>query len=320
MLYNLVCHFQERLDNLLRKELPIILKDKTSSANQISNSKIRRLIIAGAVSVNSNQIRVPSFEVHKGSTVSVVLESEKFFFEKQNDDIKFDVKDEDVLFEDEYLIVINKPAHFPTEETIVKGRDNLHNAVVRYLHSKNPTLRNPPYAGIMHRLDRETSGVILFTKTRTINSAIHDLFDSGDGATSEKVKRIFKTYVACVCFPKKTIDEKFSVNNFIGRISAKSQAGKWGILPKEKGGQKAITDFEVFMKKNDRLYLYAHPITGRTHQIRVHLASLGLPIIGDELYGGKKSSRMALHAFRLEFIHPITKKPLCIEAPLPKEF
>ena len=161
-----------RLDFLLREKLPSELK------TQISNGKIRRLIMAGCVKVNDFQTRNPSFVVKKNSKVSVLIDKEKLLSEKQTDDVKFEVTEKSVLYEDDYLIIVNKPSKFPTEKTVVQDRDNLHDAVVRYLWKKNPDLRNPPYAGIMHRLDRETSGVILFTKKREVNKAVFDMFDS----------------------------------------------------------------------------------------------------------------------------------------------
>ena len=170
MIYSFSTSEKIRLDEFLRRELPLKLNEPQNS----SNSKIRRLIVAGAVFVNSRQVRRPAFELRGHSNVSVDFDEEKFLYEKQPDDIKFELTEKDVLYEDEYLICVNKPSLFPTEETIVGGkkRDNLHDAVVRYLWAKNPSLRNPPYVGIMHRLDRETSGVILFTKQRIVNKQV----------------------------------------------------------------------------------------------------------------------------------------------------
>lgn len=164
----------QRLDIFLQKELPSKIK------GECSNSKIRRLIVAGAVSVNGRAVNRPAFELRGKSKVVVEFDKEKFFYEKQPDDIKFECSDKDVLFEDENLIFINKPSMFPVEQTITGNRANLHDAVVDYLWKKNSTLRNPPYVGIMHRLDRETSGVILFTKNRTINKAVSDMFQGHD--------------------------------------------------------------------------------------------------------------------------------------------
>ena len=152
------------LNSLLRSELPRLL------GTEVSNSKIRRLIVAGSVSVGGRQIRLPGFNLRAGSEVSVLIDEEKLFFEKQPDDINYELTPKDILFEDENIIVVNKPTHFPTEAGMVGSRDNLHAAIIRFLFERqkieHPNAKNPPYLGIMHRLDRDTSGVILFTKTR----------------------------------------------------------------------------------------------------------------------------------------------------------
>lgn len=310
-----------RLDVLLREKLLPLISGQGPA--EVSNSKIRRLIIAGAVRVDGRQSRVPAERLHSGSMVSAAIDGEKFFYEKQPDDIKFDVTKETVLFEDDVIIVVNKPACFPTEATIAGQRDNMHDAVVRWLWSQNPSLRNPPYAGIMHRLDRETSGVLLFTKQRTVNAAVHDMFERH---TARKV------YRAVVLYPEKnnifncrsSCAEELFVDNFLGRISVKSSAGKWGVVPESRGGLHAHTDFtllgEGMMSGTRVLYIEARPLTGRTHQIRVHLASLGMPIIGDELYGGPAAVRMFLHALSLTFPHPVSGTAVTVTAPLPPDF
>ena len=303
-----------RLDQLLRKELPALIN------KEVSNSKIRRLIVAGAVNVNGKQIRIPAYTVFAGSSVSVAVEEEKLFFEKQPDDIKYEVRAEDVLFEDDSIIVLNKPSHFPTEAGMVDSRDNLHAALVRYLFERqkieHPNAKNPPYAGIMHRLDRDTSGVILFTKKRDVNGACHDMFEN---------HRAKKEYIACVTSASPKVSDlkagkKFTVEFFMGRISPKGQAAKWGRLPKNKGGLSSNTDFEVLKKDGDKIFIRCSLYTGRTHQIRVHLSDSGLPLLGDELYGGKPFERIMLHAESLTFPHPVTKELIRVEAPLPEIF
>lgn len=316
-----------RLDSLLREKLPELTKI------EISNSKIRRLIMAGCIRVNGREVRIPSYTVFEKSTVEVFIDKEKLLYEKQADDISFEVNEESVLYEDEYLIFINKPAKFPTEKTIVTDRDNLHDAVVRYLWKKNPSLRNPPYVGIMHRLDKDTSGVILFTKKREVNKAIFDMFDSGklelneDGKNSQRP--VTKTYLALVKDSAK-IKNEFTVKNYLGRITAKSAGCKWGQVSEKSGGLISVTEFKVRKRENGYCLLECHPVTGRTHQIRVHLSGMGTPIVGDVIYGrtderanwnlkedsSGKAQRLMLHAESLELIHPVTKEKLFIKAGL----
>jgi len=282
-----------RIDEFLRNEIPGKVE------GECSNSKIRRLIVAGAVYVNGKSVTRPSFELRGKSRVVVEFDAEKFFYEKQPDDIKFEVSDKDVIFENDDLIFINKPAFFPVEQTIVGNRDNLHDAVVDYLWKRNPELRNPPYVGIMHRLDRETSGVILFTKTRTINKAVSEMFQAHD---------FVKKYVTVV--EKRDAlrgnfkpGNSFTVEMFMNRVSGKSSAGKWGSVPESKGGQYSKTSFKILSEckiEGCECYLVQCDLyTGRTHQIRVHLSSKGMPILGDEIYGGKSAKRIYLHASEL---------------------
>ena len=351
----------------------------------LSNSKIRRLLFSGNVMVAASPERKalqdqnggkkasqaqnqrggffvcknPAFSLKKNARVKVSLDQEKFFYEKQNDDIKFELDSSRVLYEDDAIIVVNKPPRFPTEPTFVQDRDNLRAAVIRYLHKKIGLEKNPPYCGIVHRLDRDTSGVILFSKRRDCNAALFAAFDSsrleegganvvgktkraagslglGSSLRSAQERAAKKIYVA-VCEPaalsglekdfvqgKKAgafkVGDNFSVQNYLGRVSLKSQAAKWGFVPKEKGGKFARTDFKVLEKLGGRLFVQAELFTGRTHQIRVHLSQRGLPILGDQLYGGAQAERIFLHALSLELPHPLTGKPLRFEAPLPPEF
>lgn len=298
--YKLSVHKKERLDIFLREQLPLVVNP--SLKDDLSNSKIRRLIIAGAVFVNGRQILKPSFDLYVNSTVDINFDEEKFLYEKTPDDIKFEVTEKSVLYEDENLIFIDKPAFFPVEQTITGNRDNLHDAIVRYLWNKNPELRNPPYVGIMHRLDRETSGVIIFTKSRTVNKAVHDLFENHQ-TVKEYLAIVTPDSKAVKKFKEDFVGKKITVEKYMGRISGKSQKGKWGELPESRGGQYSKTDFSVIGElsaEGKKCFLIECSLfTGRTHQIRVHLAEAGFPILGDELYGGETAKRLYLHACEL---------------------
>lgn len=309
-----------RLDEFLRVQLPLLFEGE---GKEVSNSKIRRVIVAGCIFVGGRQCRIPSFMLKPKSKVCAEINEDRFFFEKQPEDLDFVLTEENVLFEDESIIVVNKPAFLPTEGTIVESRKSMHSCVVEYLWKKNQSLRNPPYAGIMHRLDRETSGVLLFTKTRDVNKAVSDMFQNHTAV---------KTYRAVASLPECRIrsmqskspvfkaGECFTVENFIGRISAKSARCKIGLLPESKGGQYAKTEFTVAKIKGERLFLDCRLFTGRTHQIRVHLSLKGCPILGDELYGGSFHDRIMLHAMCLEFPHPVTGQMMKIDSPLPDGF
>ena len=337
------------LNDFLRRELP-----KALGGAEASNSKIRRLIFSGNVMVAASPDRKasqaqdqrggffvcknPAFALRKNARLKVSLDREKFFYEKQNDDIEFELDEPRVLYEDDAIIVVNKPPRFPSEPTFVQDRDNLRAAVIRYLHKKIGLDKNPPYCGMVHRLDRDTSGVILFSKQRAANAALFKAFDSSrleEGLASQE-RAAKKLYVA-VCQPAARfglakdfvqgqkagafkVGAFFSVQNYLGRVSPKSEAAKWGCVPKERGGKFARTDFKILKESGGRLFVQAELFTGRTHQIRVHLSQRGLPIVGDQLYGGRPAERIFLHALSLDLPHPLTGKPLHFEAPLPPEF
>ncbi|MBO7122689.1 MAG: RluA family pseudouridine synthase [Treponema sp.] len=382
------------LNDFLREELPNLLQDQNCAQNSlqakdcgaaakiaVSNSKIRRLIFSQNVFVCPNGSQAqdarrapnhkasqakdgdgffvcknPAFSLKKNARVKVLFDKEKFFYEKQNGDIEFELDDSRVLYEDDAIIVVNKPPHFPTEATFAQDRDNLRSAVVRYLHKKIGLDKNPPYCGIVHRLDRDTSGVILFSKKRTCNAALFAAFDSSEAAGSSGLasssgqgRAAKKIYVAvceaagsyglakssCITsnFGKdqkaagslslaniSCNGQEFSVQNYLGRVSLKSQAAKWGSVAKEKGGKFARTDFKILKEKGGRFFVQAELWTGRTHQIRVHLSQKGLPILGDELYGGRADQRIYLHALTLELPHPESGQLMRFEAPLSPEF
>lgn len=316
-----------RLDSFLREWLP-------GQIGETTNSKIRRLIVAGAVSVNGRQERRPAAALRAGAVVEAAIDGERFGRDKEVDDAPCEVSDADVLYEDNLLIAVNKAALVPTEATIVGSRDHLHAAVIRYLAARRVRdglpPGNPPYVGLHHRLDRETSGVILFTKDRKANPAVHEAFES---------RLAHKTYVALAALPpaaglperrspgaRLLAGERVLVENRMDRISPKSARSKWGAV--REGGLPASTYFSLIERFPGAVFLRCEPETGRTHQIRVHLAGIGFPILGDVLYGGPVESpvtrdpvpRVMLHALTLTIPRPGGEGELTIEAPLPEDF
>ncbi len=300
----------ERLDSFLQKFLPQKMQNVNSL--QVSNSKIRRLIISGSVLVDGKICKRPSFILYEDSSVICNIDEEKFFFEKKPNDIEYELTLKDVLYEDDVLIIVNKPAFVPTEKTIVEDRINMHQCVVEYLWRKEPALRNAPYVGIMHRLDRETSGTLLFTKSRTVNSCIHNAFEG------HSIKKTYRAVCSKNSECKFYKGSSFYVEGNMNRISPKSSACKMGLV--KNGGLFSKTNFTIVDEENSLCYVDCFLETGRTHQIRVHLSSVGLPLLGDTLYGGKEAERIMLHAQSLELLHPLTKEKIDVKAPLPLGF
>lgn len=226
----------------------------------------------------------------------------------------------DILFEDAYVIAVNKPCGLPSQGTLDPSRDHCLAAVRRYLaqHARDP------YVGLHHRLDAQTSGVLLMTKSMDANASISEQFQT---------HTIRKTYLAaCVGIdvqPEHLLPGRdWMIDAAIGEVpGAKIQkfcvGGK-----KRKPARTHVTCVEGRVLRDGKFGVYrCAPETGRTHQIRVHMASLGLPIAGDAMYGIPlprslrpiDPHRMCLHALKLEFSHPITGEPIEVEAPLPEE-
>jgi len=302
---------RSRLDDTVLERLGAFLKEEPG---EVSRTKVRRMIIDGTVSINGRPVYTSTLTVKPGDRISVFLDRERFFREKRPDDIEFELDEKRILFEDDWLIALDKPAGIPTEATIVASRDSLHAAVLRFLSARGAADQEP-YAGLHHRLDRETSGVILFAKKRDANAALHAAFEHHE---------VIKTYDALSGPAARGADAEFRVSGMMGRISAKSARAKWGTV--SSGGLRAETDFRILARYAEGTRVQAMPRTGRTHQIRVHLAACGMPILGDALYGGdtepggEPARRVMLHAAKLELRHPASGEPLCLKAPLPPDF
>lgn len=221
----------------------------------------------------------------------------------------------DTLFEDQNLIVINKPAGIP-----VHGGPNVKGeTLVDFLLSKFPEVKNvgddPIRPGIVHRLDKDTSGVLVVARNQDTFEKLKLLF---------KLRKIEKVYLAIVCGRVKT--REGSITLPIGR-AVKNPTRRGVDHPKSRirGAREAHTDYRVLKKNSDFSLLEVRPKTGRTHQIRVHLKSIGHPVACDSVYGGKKvscpsgASRQLLHAKSLAFSFPEGRK-LQFEADPPDDF
>lgn len=213
----------------------------------------------------------------------------------------------DILFEDNHLIVINK-----TSGTLVQGDKTgdvpLNELVKSYIKTKY----NKPgdvYLGTVHRLDRPTSGIVLFARTSKALTRMNELF---------KIKDIQKTYWAVT-------EKSPQVNSglLIAFLLKNEKQNKSYVQANDKNGaKKAELTYKLIGKGDNYSYIQVMPATGRHHQIRVQLSNMGCIIKGDLKYGAKRSNKDAsihLHARKLEFIHPVKKEPVSIIAPPPNE-
>ncbi len=205
----------------------------------------------------------------------------------------------DILYEDDYLLIVNKPAGYIIYPDTNSGHNTIVNFIANYYLSKklNITVRH------CHRLDKDTSGCLIFAKDVITHSAMCKMFEE---------KKINKTYWAYV----EGIIEKGGIINLpIGKD--RHINGKMIVA---KGGKLSKTYYKPLSFKKNKTLLEVKIDSGRTHQIRVHLATIGHPLVGDSIYGGKKSSRVMLHCKTLSFIHPITNKKIYIEANITNDF
>ena len=218
---------------------------------------------------------------------------------------------DDVLFEDEDLLVIAKPAGVPSQAAQPDRPDDIVTRLRAYLGARDGRPQDRVYLGVHQRLDRDTSGVLLFTKRPEANPSIAKQFEK---------RLVKKRYLAAVeRWPKKkaggdatTLDDVLRKGEG-GRMEVASPRGR------APGGQRAITHVRVRKQTVSRTLLELTLETGRTHQARVQLAHAGAPIAGDPIYGGPAAPRLMLHAASIELEHPRTARRLTVNAPTPPE-
>lgn len=209
-----------------------------------------------------------------------------------------------VLYEDESIICFDKPTGLPTQPTVDQKRANLYDLARAQLGGA--------YLGLHHRLDRDTSGVILFTRDTKYNKRVAEQFSSHKAS---------KLYAALVHgrLPR----PKGRLESFLAAVGKSGKIQKFGSV--KSGGKKAITEFSVLESTARFTLLEVGIATGRTHQIRVHLSEEGHPVVGDSLYGSPEKfygtyARHMLHAHALTIEHPVTGNSLRIESPMPPLF
>jgi 23S rRNA pseudouridine1911/1915/1917 synthase len=219
----------------------------------------------------------------------------------------YDITDSDVLYEDNHLIAINKRAGdiVQVDDT---GDESLDDKVKKYIAQKY-NKPNGAFLGVVHRLDRPVSGVILFAKTSKALERINQLFKS---------REMHKTYYAVVRNKPHP-----AAGNLVHWLVKNPQKNVTKAHDHEvNGSQRAELNYKLVGELNGYYLIEVDPITGRPHQIRVQLSTLGCPIVGDNKYGyprGSLRKSICLHARRLQFIHPIKKELILITAPVPKD-
>ena len=273
---------EKRLDSYLAD----YLKD-------FSRSNLANEIKKGSILINSKETK-PSYTIKSGDVIEISIQNTVLKIEPENLPL-------DIVYEDENMAVINKPSGMLTHPTTIETSGTLVNALL-YKFGENLSDVNGEFRrGIIHRLDRNTSGLLMIAK----NNKTHEYL-------VEKMKNheISKKYLAVV---KGVIDEEeFVINKPIGRNPNKPE--KMGVY---ENGKESISEVKVLKRFKDATLIEVHLITGRTHQIRVHLSSIGHPVYNDTLYGfGKmkiKTEEQVLQSYKLSFPKPFSGEKLSFE-------
>lgn len=260
---------------------------KTKVGEKFSTRQLKGFLENNSCTLNGRIERFGSTELVSGDKITLTSHADTASF----------LKRPSILFEDIDLIVINKPSGISSEDPALKS----------FL---GPSLGK---LILMHRLDKGTSGALLFARNEKTENELQLLF---------RQRKIEKCYLAIVDgIPKKRTG---IIDNFLGKIRGYQGQSVWGAVAKNEG-LRAVTEWELERHFFNSSLLKCMPLTGRTHQIRVHLSGIGHPILGDIQYGRHFTcdyhpSRPLLHALSLSFYHPTTGKKITVTAPEPDDF
>ncbi len=281
----------ERLDHFLAAFL-----------QDLSRSRVEKLIRSGRVTVNGSVETKKSREVQAGDLIVTEQEIEEAIVYAPSQRL---IK----LFEDEWLLVIDKPAGLVVHPGAGEKRETVLD-IFRHEYPGVGAMADSERPGIVHRLDKDTSGVLILAKSEEAVRRMQELFQE---------REMRKTYLALVAgsmrFRNGTIDRPLA-------RSLKHRA-RFEVVGEDREDRRdAVTEFSVIREFARFTFVRLMPRTGRTHQLRVHLAHFGNPVLGDILYGkskGRDFPRLALHAFRIEFVHPFSGKLVTVTSPLPAD-
>lgn len=280
-----------RIDKYLAEQLP-----------DITRSYLQKLLKDGSVQMNGKPVKA-STKTAVGAVIALIIP------EPEEPEILPENIPLDILYEDSDVILINKPKNMVVHPAAGHYTGTLVNALMYHCRGDLSGINGVLRPGIVHRIDKDTTGVLIVCKN-----------DRAHNALAEQLKEhsITRKYRAIVCGNLK--EDEGTVDAPLGRHPQDRK--KMAIV--RSGGKRAVTHYRVLERFGNDTYIECQLETGRTHQIRVHMASLGHPLLGDEIYGRAKSpfklEGQTLHAMVLGFIHPTTGEYMEFEAPLPEYF
>lgn len=281
-----------RLDKFLMSQEPLAP----------SRSQIRKWILDGSVVVNEQHPK-PGYSIKPGDVITVAI-PEPQPLELSPENIALDI-----LYEDEQLIVLNKPAGMVVHPAPGHAEGTLVHALLHHCSGELSGIGGVQRPGIIHRLDRETSGVILIAKTDLAHRHLSEQLKS---------RQLARIYIAIVHGGVKALNGQ--IETPIGRHQHDRK--KMGVNWKQ--GRYALSLYHVVKQYTQHALLRIEIKTGRTHQIRVHLQSIHHPVVGDPVYGSPSKqnfgmTRQALHAQSVSFLHPVTQELMAFDTPLPED-
>ena len=288
---------------IVEKEYENIRLDKliANKYSDLSRTNIQKLIDDNKITVN-NKVQKASYKVMEKDEIKIEeIEAKTIDLKPQNIPL-------DIIYEDDDIIVINKQKGLVVHPANGNPDGTLVNAIMAICKDSLSGIGGEIRPGIVHRLDKDTSGLIIVAKN-----------DKAHINLSEQIKNreVKKTYIALV---RGVIKENEATINMPIARSTKDRKK----MAVSKDGKNAITHFKVLKRYDKYTLIEVNIATGRTHQIRVHMSQIGYPIVGDNVYSNGKNPfgvvGQMLHSAKLTFRHPITNKEMNLEAPLPEYF
>ena len=274
--------------------IDVYLSEKLS----LPRSQVKSMIEEGHVRA-SGKAPKPSFKVRRD------LEIEGEIIREEPSPLVAEDIPIAILYEDPYLLVIDKPDNMVVHPSLGHRAGTLVNAILSYIVDADQLGDERP--GIVHRLDKGTTGVIIVAKDRSTQETLSRQFHD------RAVEKVYRAIVEGVIKADTGV-----VEGAIGRHPKERQ--KMALVTRN--GRYSLSNFKVIKRLDGFTYVEVYPKTGRTHQIRVHLAHIGHPIVGDDLYGKrarKLAGRPLLHAHRISFTHPVLGGKVVVEAPVPED-
>jgi len=285
-----------------------------SSVERLSRQRVIELIKSGSVLLNDSPTE-PSRKIKAGDRITIEIPDPEET-EIQPQEIPFDI-----LYEDEDLLIIDKPPNLVVHPACGHKDNTLVNALLFRVKSLS-TIGGNIKPGIVHRLDKGTSGLMLVAKNDDIHYKLSKMFER------HTIKKFYRLLAYAVPKP---------LSSTIETLYGRDPKNRKKFTAKVREGKKAITIYKTLETFNNLAsYVEAQIITGRTHQIRVHFSEMGCPIIGDDLYSGRRRTRLfedtearekiesvsrpLLHSYRLEFTHPNRQKWMVITSDIPSDF